>query len=117
MTKKKKDVTKIPVQLPEGIERVAVPAVDLLEKQCKVGFFAERNIDKNNLDIHYRLVVEGLPAQPDENLEAVPDQVLIPWCDLKTFNALLQGAMYVQPLLLAVVKDRQKNAEPPKEEE
>lgn len=114
MSKKKEKVSTIPVQLPEGIERVQVPAVEELEKNCKVGFYAERNIDRNFLDIQYRLRVEGLPAVPEENLEEVPDQTLIPWCDLKTFNALLQGAMYVQPLLLAVVKDRQKNAEPPK---
>lgn len=115
MAKKKENVTKIPVQLPEGIERVQVPAVEELEKNCKVGFYAERNIDRNFLDIQYRLKIEGMPGVPEENLAEVPDQVLIPWCDLKTFNALLQGAMYVQPLLLAVVKDRQKNAEPPKE--
>lgn len=114
--KKEKEVTQIPIELPEGIERVSVPAVEFLEKGSKVGFFAERKIDKENLDILYRLKLEGLPAISEEGLEAVEDQVFIPWTDLKTLNALLQGAMYLQPLLLAAIKDRQKNAESPKED-
>lgn len=96
------------------IKQIDLPIVKKLEEASKIGFFCEAIESEEYLEPHVRLRVEGLPAVDD--LPAEDDLVLTPWCSVSDLTLMLQGVLLLHPMILKVIKDRQKNAEPPKEE-
>lgn len=97
-------------------KRIDLPIVKKLEEASKVGFYVELNEDASLLEPMVRLCIEGLPAVPEEKLEAIPDVVLCPWTTVQTLTSMLQGVMLLHPVIIQAIKQRNGNAEKPKEE-
>lgn len=101
MAKKIKDVTDV-------IERVNLPSVDRLEELSKVGFFVERQQKADVLQPLYRLGCESKDGLAD------PDY-LTPWCCAYDLQTMIDGCLFLNPLIMKVIRDRQANAEKPVE--
>lgn len=91
-------------------ERIEFAPVVQLENAAKVGFFTEvRPADDSMLEPLYRLCCESKDGDS-------PATILTPWCVGATLAAMVQGCMYLNPLLIQVIKDRQANAPKPEAE-
>lgn len=104
MSKKKKDQA-----IPEG-RKFYLPIVQKLDELTMVGIYDEILEDKDYLEPLYRLRIES------KDLDDVGgDPILCPWTSAQVLTNWIQGALFLQPLLLKVIRERQANAEPPKE--
>lgn len=102
-----KQVTRVD---EDGIElkRVYFDAVKSLEDRAKVGFFCERKDDPKFLERQFRLCCESKDGESDPS-------VLTPWCTANTLQTMIDGCLYLHPLIIATIKDRQANAPKPEE--
>ena len=88
---------------------VHIQAVDQLEEAAKVGFWCEKRPDDDQmLEPLVRLVADP----KDGSAETIK---LTPWCNVATLSQMVQGCLYLHPLLMKVIKEFQKNAENPEE--
>lgn len=88
-------------------QRVSFKPIEDLEKAAKVGFYCEgRQVDDSILEPLFRLRCESKDGESE-------DSILTPWCTSQTLGAMVQGCLYLQPLLVATIQDRQKNADNP----
>lgn len=90
-------------------EQIKVPAVEKLEEISKVGFFAQVAEDPD----HAHLLPEVRLCCETEDLEN--PIILTPFMPINVLSDMIQGAIYLQPLLIKTIKERQKNAEAPQE--
>lgn len=91
------------------IKSIPFPPVEALEKAAKVGFYCEkRDDDDSMLEDLVRLRCES--KDPDQE-----DTILTPWCSAATLGAMVQGCLYLNPLIIKCIKDNQKNAPTPEE--
>ena len=104
----KTEQPRINVELCGTYERVSYPPVDELEKLAKVGFVCERLSCKDLSQPLYRLAVENNRG----NIEEMP-KGLTPWMSAQDLSVALTGVMYLQPLLVKVIKEYQANAPKP----
>lgn len=104
----KTEQPRVDVALEGSYERVAYPPVDELEKLAKVGFVCERLTCKDLSQPLYRLAVENNRG----NIEDMP-KGLTPWMSAQDLSIALTGVMYLQPLLVKVIKEYQANAPKP----
>lgn len=87
--------------------RVKFGPVEKLEDAAKVGFYCEaRPLDDTLLEPMYRLCCES--KDPD----AAPT-ILTPWCTAASLGAMVQGCMFLNPLIIRCIKENQKNADNP----
>lgn len=113
---KKTDVTTTHVVTEENVQdvtndlnRVNFAPVEKLESLAKVGFYCEqRQADDSMLEPLLRLCCESKDPDGDS-------VILTPWCTSATLGAMVQGCMYLNPLILKCIKENQKNAETPNE--
>lgn len=98
------------VAVSEGLSnRIELAAVKQLEEATKVGFYVElKSQDDSYLEQHVRLMCESKDGESD-------DTPLTPWCSPDTLSTMVNGCLFLHPLLLKVIRDRQKNAENPEE--
>lgn len=97
------------------IEKISLPIVDKLEENAKCGFYVEAKNDPEVLEPLVRLRAEGKPAVPEEGIEAEEDLILCPWSTVSSLTLMLQGVMYLHPLVLKVVREHNGNAPKPQE--
>lgn len=97
------------------IKSVSLPIVDKLEEMSKCGFFVESKEDPEVLEPLVRLCAEGKPAVPEDGIAEEEPIILCPWSSVSSLTLMLQGALYLHPLLIKVIKDHNGNAEAPKE--
>lgn len=97
------------------IKVIKLPIVDQLEENAKCGFFVQAKEDPSCLEPLVRLACEGKPAVPEEGIEEEEPTILCPWSTVSSLTLMLQGALYLHPLLMKVVKDHNGNAQKPKE--
>lgn len=103
-------------EIQREIKKIDLPVVQKLEEASKCGFYAESLVDPEILEPLVRLKVEGKPAVDEEGIPAEEDKVLIPWCPVTVLTTILQGVMYVHPLIMKVIQDHNGNAPKPKDE-
>lgn len=97
------------------VQRVPFQPVDMLEENAKVGFYTEeRAQDDSIMEPLVRLCCEPKDEDPD-NPEANEPIVLTPWCSTVTLAGMVQGCMFLYPLIVKVIKEKQANAEKPQE--
>ena len=115
-TSKKKITTEVKnepsVELSgkEEVRKVEIAAVSTLEKVSKVGFYAElREDDQTMLEPLVRLCCESKDGESEPT-------ILTPWCTVTTLANMLQACMYLNPLIIQVIKDRQANAPRPEDQ-
>ena len=110
ITTKVENRVEVEVQENANENRVSFAPVDELEKAAKVGFYCEaRPADDTMLEPLLRLRCES--KDPDK--EAA---VLTPWCTSQTLGAMIQGCLYLNPLILRCIKENQSNAPAPEGE-
>ena len=100
------------VQFEGKYERVEFKPVEELEKLAKVGFVCERVLVKEIMQPLYRLACE---VNRGDDIDGMP-VALTPWLSAESLSDMLQGVLFLQPLVLSYVKKYQKPAEEPKEE-
>lgn len=101
------NVTEVEVEAQQNaIQRVPFEPVDKLEEAAKVGFYCERKLDDSLLEPLVRLCCED--KDPDKQ-----DLILTPWCAVSVLGAMIQGCLYLNPLILRCIKENQKNAPTP----
>lgn len=107
---KKKKITAEDLRLANSIEAVRVDfaAVKSLEDRAKVGFFCECKNDTNYLERQFRLCCESKDGESEPS-------VLTPWCTANTLQTMIDGCLFLHPLIIATIKDRQSNAPKPEE--
>lgn len=95
----------------KDVRKVEIAAVTALEKVSKVGFYAElREDDQSMLEPLVRLCCESKDGESDPT-------ILTPWSTISTLTNMLQACMYLNPLIIKVIKDRQANAPRPEDEQ
>lgn len=94
------------------ISRISLAMVEKLEDASKIGFFCESKEDANYLAPSVRLAVEGAPNQDGSHGDPV---YLTPWCSVSDLSLMIQGVMFLHPLIIKIIKDRQANAPSPEE--
>lgn len=97
------------------VKKISLPIVDKLEEMSKCGFYVEEKSDPEVLEPLVRLCAEGKPAVPEEGIEEEEPTILCPWSTVSSLTLMLQGALYLHPLLIKVIKDHNGNAVAPKE--
>ncbi len=101
------NVTEVEAEVQENaIQRVPFEPVDKLEEAAKVGFYCERKLDDSLLEPLVRLRCED--KDPDKE-----DVILTPWCAVSVLGAMIQGCLYLNPLILRCIKANQENAPAP----
>lgn len=104
MAKKKEKNDSTPVA--DAIEVVKLASIEKLEEVTKVGFFCERKQFPDILEMQYRLACESKDGDSD------PDY-LTPFMTAQTLQTMIDGCLFLYPLLMKIIKDRQSNAEDP----
>lgn len=98
------------------VKKISLPIVDKLEELSKCGFYCESKEDPSVLEPLVRLCAEGKPAIPEENIPEDPAIELTPWCTVSNLTLMLQGVLYLHPMVAKVVKDHNGNASKPQGE-
>lgn len=116
-TSKKKITTEVVNQTSvetsgkDEVRKVEIAAVTALEKVSNVGFYAElREDDQTMLEPLVRLCCESKDGESDPT-------ILTPWSTISTLSNMLQACMYLNPLIIQVIKDRQANAPRPEDQQ
>lgn len=97
------------------IKRISLPTVEKLEELSKCGFYCEAKEDKEVLEPLVRLCAEGTPGVPEEGIEEGEPIVLCPWSTVQSLTLMLQGVLYLHPMIMKVIKSHNGNADKPKE--
>lgn len=106
---KKKITTKVEYKDEESPNVVRLEAVEQLEKASKVGFYVElRPHDDEFLEEHVRLMCESKDGES-------PATPLTPWVSPSTLSTMVNGCLFLYPLIMQVIRDRQMNAENPED--
>lgn len=92
----------------EKSELKELPIVEFLESRAKCGFRTEKKDDQSYCEPLFRLVCDS--QDPD-----APAVNLTPYCTASVLVAWIQGALYLQPLLVGAVQQHNKNAKSPEE--
>lgn len=92
----------------EKLELKELPIVEFLETRAKCGFRTERVDDQQYCEPLFRLVCDAQDAD-------APAVILTPYCTAGTLTSWIQGALYLQPLLIKAVEEHNKNAKAPEE--
>lgn len=109
MSKKTNVVEDVKPLQEKKENRVSLKAVEDLEKVSKVGFYAEMRDDQEPLlEPLVRLRCESKDGESE-------DTTLTPWCTAANLSAMIQGCLYMHPLIISTIKDRQANAPKPQE--
>lgn len=86
-----------------------LPIVEFLESRTKVGFRTQVKNDKEDFEPLFRLVCDD--SDPDKS-----DPVICtPYCTAQALSTLVQGFLYLSPIIGKVLHDAHKNAAPPQE--
>lgn len=98
------------------VKKISLPIVDKLEELSKCGFYCESMEDPEILEPLVRLCAEGKPAVPEENIPEEEPVILTPWCTVSNLTIMLQGVLYLHPMVAKVIKDHNGNAPRPQGE-
>ena len=114
MSKKVKPAAKKAAEVVENDnlpKRVQFEPVEQLENVAKCGFFTQqRPADYSIMEPMVRLCCE----QKDPLAEPF---ILTPWCSTITLAGMVQGCMYLNPLIIRCIKENHSNAPAPENQE
>ena len=98
-----KEGKKKPIE--EAIKEL--PIVEFLESRSKLGFRTQVKINKEDFEPLFRLVCDD--TDPDKT-----DPVICtPYCTVQALTTLVQGFLYLNPILGQVMKKAHENAPAP----
>lgn len=113
MSKKKNPAAEKAAEVVENDnlpKRVQFDPVEQLESVAKCGFFTQqRPADESIMEPMVRLCCEK--KDPLEE-----PYVLTPWCSTITLAGMVQGCMYLNPLIIRCIKENHSNAPVPESE-
>lgn len=102
--------TEVEASKEESSNVIRLEAVEQLEKASRVGFYVElRSHEDEFLEEHVRLMCESKDGES-------PATPLTPWVSPATLSTMVNGCLFLYPLIMQVIRDRQKNAKDPEKD-
>lgn len=88
-----------------------LPIVEFLESRSKVGFRTERKEDREDFEPLFRLICD------DPNPDSEKPVICTPFCTAQALTTLVQGFLYLNPIIGKVLHEAHKNADSPEGKE